>query len=447
MVEKILIHKLDKIVRVHRACGDSGQNEAERTNSAIGDALVTGETLNWEYHTQFENMSKEEIEALTLQDYERLEKERMEKNAWRVASELAERVDGEPAPHGFISCQVTPKDYEQFYSDQEYMSAYISASSESAKKKLPGHGYYSMIDNFYKNHCQKGELYIEFLKGSCQKLDEECCKVCLEWSGPATSYVPRPYPDYSKAGYHYMPARNTPIVDQHGKPREIDDFQPRAQLRKLYCNGEISSSDEVKIHECREKYIVDEVLVRSFILHLEHLDLLKRKREKQQSEKKKERNEKSYEDYNWKQLYETRQIKGLKVFELDRYITKHKLTKMKLKKHDKVALVDAHIGMTVFKELANLEGNCQEEPDEDDEEEDAVVLLELGSDISDEFETSNDDESTYCICRGPDDGRFMICCDVCNEWYHGQCVGMENNACKEYVDNDIPYICPFCEAN
>ena len=120
---------------------------------------------------------------------------------------------------------------------------------------------------------------------------------------------------------------------------------------------------------------------------------------------------------------------------------------MKLKKHDKVPLVDDHIGMTVFKELANLEENYQEEPDEDDEEEDAVVLLELGSDISDEFETSNDDESTYCICRGPDDGRFMICCDVCNEWYHGQCVGMENNACKEYVDNDIPYICPFCEAN
>ena len=50
MVEKILIHKLDKIVRVQRACGDSGLNEAERTNSAIGNALVTGETLNWEYH-------------------------------------------------------------------------------------------------------------------------------------------------------------------------------------------------------------------------------------------------------------------------------------------------------------------------------------------------------------------------------------------------------------
>ena len=84
-----------------------------------------------------------------------------------------------------------------------------------------------------------------------------------------------------------MPAKNTPIVDQHGKPREIDNFQPQAQLRKMYCNGEISLSDEVKIHECSEKYIVDEVLVHSFILHLEHLDLLKQKREKTRIRKEK----------------------------------------------------------------------------------------------------------------------------------------------------------------
>jgi CpG binding protein C-terminal domain/PHD-finger len=30
----------------------------------------------------------------------------------------------------------------------------------------------------------------------------------------------------------------------------------------------------------------------------------------------------------------------------------------------------------------------------------------------------------YCICRGVDDGRFMIGCDKCGEWFHGSCVGM-----------------------
>ena len=28
----------------------------------------------------------------------------------------------------------------------------------------------------------------------------------------------------------------------------------------------------------------------------------------------------------------------------------------------------------------------------------------------------------YCICRGPYNNRFMICCDECDEWYHGTCV-------------------------
>ena len=49
MAETILVHGLDKVARVHRARGESGQNEAERTNASIGDALVPGETLQWEY--------------------------------------------------------------------------------------------------------------------------------------------------------------------------------------------------------------------------------------------------------------------------------------------------------------------------------------------------------------------------------------------------------------
>ena len=35
--------------RIHRAPHDSGQNEAERSNAAIGKALVDGRELHWEY--------------------------------------------------------------------------------------------------------------------------------------------------------------------------------------------------------------------------------------------------------------------------------------------------------------------------------------------------------------------------------------------------------------
>ena len=76
MAEKILIHGYDKVLLVHRARGDSGQNEAEHTNASIGEALVTGKTLDWEYYKRFEGMTKEEIEALSLQEYEQLEENR-----------------------------------------------------------------------------------------------------------------------------------------------------------------------------------------------------------------------------------------------------------------------------------------------------------------------------------------------------------------------------------
>ena len=48
------IFNSDYRVRVHRSRGDSGQNEAERTNSGCGDALVDGSTLEWKKYKKFE---------------------------------------------------------------------------------------------------------------------------------------------------------------------------------------------------------------------------------------------------------------------------------------------------------------------------------------------------------------------------------------------------------
>ncbi|XP_019392492.1 PREDICTED: lysine-specific demethylase PHF2 isoform X3 [Crocodylus porosus] len=48
----------------------------------------------------------------------------------------------------------------------------------------------------------------------------------------------------------------------------------------------------------------------------------------------------------------------------------------------------------------------------------------------------------YCICRLPYDvTRFMIECDACKDWFHGTCVGVEED---EAPDIDI-YHCPNCE--
>uniref|UniRef100_A0A452GVW8 Uncharacterized protein n=1 Tax=Gopherus agassizii TaxID=38772 RepID=A0A452GVW8_9SAUR len=48
----------------------------------------------------------------------------------------------------------------------------------------------------------------------------------------------------------------------------------------------------------------------------------------------------------------------------------------------------------------------------------------------------------YCLCRLPYDvTRFMIECDLCQDWFHGSCVGVEEDAA---ADIDL-YHCPNCQ--
>ncbi|KAM9651206.1 lysine-specific demethylase 7A [Trichechus inunguis] len=47
----------------------------------------------------------------------------------------------------------------------------------------------------------------------------------------------------------------------------------------------------------------------------------------------------------------------------------------------------------------------------------------------------------YCVCRQPYDvSRFMIECDVCKDWFHGSCVGVE----EHYAFDIDLYHCPSC---
>ncbi|KAM8946095.1 death-inducer obliterator 1 isoform 2-T2 [Pelodytes ibericus] len=50
----------------------------------------------------------------------------------------------------------------------------------------------------------------------------------------------------------------------------------------------------------------------------------------------------------------------------------------------------------------------------------------------------------YCICRQPHNNRFMICCDRCEEWFHGDCVGISEARGRLLERNTEDYICPNC---
>lgn len=56
-------------------------------------------------------------------------------------------------------------------------------------------------------------------------------------------------------------------------------------------------------------------------------------------------------------------------------------------------------------------------------------------------ESSESDSGPYCICRGPDNHLFMIACDKCEDWFHGECIGMDKYTGENLVQR---YICPNC---
>ena len=73
------ILNLDRLDRVHRVRNDSGQNEAERSNASIGEALVDGSTLKWDYYGPLDGVDQNEIEKLSIQDIKQLEEKQCRK--------------------------------------------------------------------------------------------------------------------------------------------------------------------------------------------------------------------------------------------------------------------------------------------------------------------------------------------------------------------------------
>ncbi|XP_056443221.1 death-inducer obliterator 1-like [Gadus chalcogrammus] len=78
-----------------------------------------------------------------------------------------------------------------------------------------------------------------------------------------------------------------------------------------------------------------------------------------------------------------------------------------------------------------------------DDPEDGRVDEERGySSISDS--EGYDPNALYCICRQKHNKRFMICCDGCQEWLHGDCVGISEAQGRSMERRREEYNCPTC---
>ena len=87
------VHCSDYRVRVHRSRDDSSQNEAERTKSSITDSIVAGGTIDWNFHKEFDDLTDQQVQSFSLQQYETSEKQKLQKNAWHVSEIVKEKLN------------------------------------------------------------------------------------------------------------------------------------------------------------------------------------------------------------------------------------------------------------------------------------------------------------------------------------------------------------------
>ncbi|PIK35600.1 putative death-inducer obliterator 1 isoform X2 [Apostichopus japonicus] len=64
-----------------------------------------------------------------------------------------------------------------------------------------------------------------------------------------------------------------------------------------------------------------------------------------------------------------------------------------------------------------------------------------------EWSEDEDPERLWCICKKPHDSRFMICCDKCEDWFHGSCVNVTKQQGKHMEDQGLEWFCPNCKGD
>ncbi len=55
-----------------------------------------------------------------------------------------------------------------------------------------------------------------------------------------------------------------------------------------------------------------------------------------------------------------------------------------------------------------------------------------------------DEEEVSCLCDKPNGNSFMIRCDQCDSWFHGECVGVTRTLAKRLNIIKYEWICPRC---
>ena len=296
---------------------DSFMNYAERTNSAISDAMCVGSTINCDIYNALDDLTLEEVADLNSSKFKELSFKAQIKNSHHITNQLVQRLNGAPCLGNYIAGRAGLSSDEQFLGFlKPFLPAIITASDLS---KVPGGNFAIALEDYAARHSTKGLLYFEQARGKCQVLEGKTCEECLKNPpklGEKLLAVPQPEVDINNTSY-----KDVSLSSYQG--RIIDDFLPRKNIDHLFHSKKLESEEEIM--SCSEKYLVERKFVEKRIRHLKLLELKKQLRRKETEFKRTERNVKAFKDYNWEDEIENNNFKNLVVKDLKKYCAQFNL--------------------------------------------------------------------------------------------------------------------------
>ena len=319
LCDRILFHVLDSsyYARVSLADHDSYMNYAERTNSAISDAMCVGSSIDCELHDALENLTVEEVANLDNKTFKELSFKAQIKNSHHITEQLVQRINGAPCLGNFITGRVGICQEDQFLG---FLKPYIQDIITSADpSQVPGGSFALTLEDFSSKHLSRGLLYSEVAREKCLLLGGQMCEVCVEHpQEPGSKLVTVPQPQVNEERSEYLDVSQSDIKD-----RMVDDYLPRKNLDQMFKDKKIETEDDVL--NFSKKFLVEKKFIDKRIQHLKLLELKKELRRKETEAKRVDRNVKVFDDYDWEAEIERNDFKQLVVKDLKKYCEKFNL--------------------------------------------------------------------------------------------------------------------------
>ena len=121
--------------------------------------------------------------------------------------------------------------------------------------------------------------------------------------------IPQPIPDPDDEG-HYKNVFDTPMIDDtNNQPRLPDDWQPRANIKRMFSSGKQGTMAEIQ--EFSKKFGVEKELVKKYVEHLDELKIRKILKKSQKEKEKTVTSIRKYDESNWKDLVLTGKLHKL----------------------------------------------------------------------------------------------------------------------------------------